>query len=214
MISYVTVLLFGAVIGSFLNVCIYRLPREESVAWPASHCPSCRQAIAFYDNIPIVSYLLLRGRCRACHAPIAIQYPVVEAANAIGYVLVFWTFGFAPAAWAYAALASALIVVTGTDLSHTMIPDAVTLPGIVIGLLCAILILPIGLVDSLLGVLLGGGILWFLAWISPYVFGMMEQRLALPHRSPMPLIVPCTCRMPDSTATSEFATAISLSLCA
>ncbi len=171
MISYVTVLLFGAVIGSFLNVCIYRLPREESVAWPASHCPSCRQAIAFYDNIPIVSYLLLRGRCRACHAPIAIQYPVVEAANAIGYVLVFWTFGFAPAAWAYAALASALIVVTGTDLSHTMIPDAVTLPGIVIGLLCAILILPIGLVDSLLGVLLGGGILCVLAWISPYFFG-------------------------------------------
>ena len=86
-------------------------------------------------------------------------------------MLVFWTFGFAPAAWAYAALASALIVVTGTDLSHTMIPDAITLPGIVIGLLCAILILPIGLVDSLLGVLLGGGLLWFLAWVSPYVFG-------------------------------------------
>ena len=171
MIPYVTVLLFGAVIGSFLNVCIHRLPREESVAWPASRCPSCHQAIAFYDNIPIVSYLLLRGRCRACHVPIAIQYPVVEAANAIGYVLVFWTFGFTPAAWAYAALLSSLIVVTGTDLSHTMIPDAVTLPGIVIGLLCAVLILPIGLVDSLLGVLLGGGILWFLAWISPYVFG-------------------------------------------
>ena len=90
--------------------------------------------IAVYDNIPIVSYLMLRGRCRACHAPISIQYPLVEAANAIGYVLIFWMFGLTAAACAYAALVSALIVVTGTDLSHTMIPDAVTLPGIVVGL--------------------------------------------------------------------------------
>jgi len=171
MMPYLIVLLFGAVIGSFLNVCIHRLPREESVAWPASHCPSCRQAIAFYDNIPIVSYVVLRGRCRACRAPISIRYPLVEAANAIGYVLVFWMFGFTAAACAYAVLVSALIVVTGTDLSHTMIPDAVTLPGIAIGLLSAAFILPIGLVDSLLGVMSAGGILWFLAWISPYVFG-------------------------------------------
>lgn len=168
---YLVVLLFGAVIGSFLNVCIYRLPREESVAWPASHCPSCRQGIAVYDNIPILSYLILRGRCRFCQAPISIQYPLVEAANAIGYVVVFWMFGFTAEACAYAALTSALIVVTGTDLSHTMIPDAVTLPGILIGLLCAALVLPITVVDSFVGILVGGGLLWFLAWISPYVFG-------------------------------------------
>ena len=118
-----------------------------------------------------MSYLILRGRCRACHAPISIQYPLVEAANAIGYVGVFWTFGFTGVACVYAVLVSALIVVTGTDLSHTMIPDAVTLPGIVMGLSCAALILPIGIVDSLLGVMVAGGILWFLAWISPYVFG-------------------------------------------
>ena len=168
---YLIVLLFGAVIGSFLNVCIYRLPREESVAWPASHCPSCRKSIAVYDNIPIVSYLLLRGHCRGCQSPISIRYPLVEAANAVGYVGVFWMFGFTPVAWAYAALVSALIVVTGTDLSHTMIPDAVTLPGIVVGLLCAALILPITLMESLMGILVGGALLWFLAWISPYVFG-------------------------------------------
>ena len=154
---YFIVLLFGAVIGSFLNVCIYRLPREESVAWPASHCPSCRKSIAVYDNIPIVSYLLLRGHCRGCRSPISIRYPLVEAANAVGYVGVFWMFGFTPVAWAYAALVSALIVVTGTDLSHTMIPDAVTLPGIVVGLLCAALILPITLMESLMGILVGGG---------------------------------------------------------
>lgn len=171
MMSYVIVFLFGAVIGSFLNVCIHRLPREESVAWPASRCPSCEKSIAIYDNIPIVSYLALRGRCRACGVPIAIRYPLVEAANALGYLAVFWIFGFAEEAYVYAGLLSALIVITGTDLSHTMIPDAVTLPGIVIGLLCAAVILPIGLVDSLFGMLLGGGLLWALAWVSPYVFG-------------------------------------------
>ncbi len=171
MTPYLTVLLFGAVIGSFLNVCIYRLPREESVAWPASHCPACRQPIAVYDNIPIVSYLILQGRCRACRVPISVQYPLVEAANAIGYVLVFWMFGFTAVACVYAALLSALIVITGTDLSHTMIPDAVTLPGIAVGLICAAVILPIGLLDSIFGVVLGGGTLWFLAWVSPYIFG-------------------------------------------
>ncbi len=171
MIPYFIVFLFGAVIGSFLNVCIHRLPREESVAWPASHCPTCRKPIAWYDNIPIVSYLVLRGRCRACQSPISIRYPLVETANAIGYVGVFWMFGFTAIACAYAALVSALVVVTGTDLSHTMIPDAVTLPGIVVGLLCAALILPISVMESLTGILVGGGLLWFLAWISPYVFG-------------------------------------------
>ena len=171
MIPYLIVLLFGAVIGSFLNVCIYRLPREESVAWPSSRCPTCRKPIAVYDNIPIVSYLFLHGRCRACQSPISFRYPLVEAANAIGYVGVFWMFDFTAVACFYAALVSALIVVTGTDLSHTMIPDVVTLPGIIVGLLGAALILPISVVDSLMGILVGGGILWFLAWISPYVFG-------------------------------------------
>ncbi len=171
MTSYLIIFLFGAVIGSFLNVCIYRLPRGESVAWPASSCPSCRQGIAYYDNIPIASYLWLRGRCRVCEVTISPQYPVVEAVTASAYVLLFWWFGFTAEAWAYALLTSGLIVITGTDLSHTMIPDVVTLPGIVAGLLCAAIVLPISVVDSLLGLLVGGGILWFLAWISPYLFG-------------------------------------------
>ena len=126
MTPYIIVLMFGAVIGSFLNVCIYRLPGEESVAWPASRCPTCRQPIAVYDNIPIVSYVFLRGRCRACQAAISIRYPLVEAANAIGYLVIFWMFGFTAVACVYAALVSALIVETGTDLSDTMIPDVVT----------------------------------------------------------------------------------------
>lgn len=163
--------LFGALIGSFLNVCIYRLPRNESVLWPSSHCPTCNKPIAFYDNIPVLSYVILRGRCRACAAAISWQYPLVEAINAVGYGVIFWHFGLTSAAFAYAALYSALLVVTGTDLSHKIIPNAVTLPGMVVGLVSATTVLPLGFVQSVVGLLVGGGILWVLAWLSPYVFG-------------------------------------------
>lgn len=163
--------LFGALIGSFLNVCIHRLPRHESIVWPASHCPTCSRPIAGYDNIPLLSYLLLRGRCRACQAPISLRYPIIEVANALGYAAIVWYFGLTWAAACYAALFSTLLVVTGTDLSHKIIPNVVTIPGILLGLLAAATILPVGLVNSLLGVLVGGGILWALAWASPYLFG-------------------------------------------
>jgi leader peptidase (prepilin peptidase)/N-methyltransferase len=163
--------LVGALIGSFLNVCIHRLPRQESIVWPASHCPSCMKAIAWHDNVPLISYAWLRGQCRVCRAPISLRYPLVEAANAVGYAAIFWHFGMTPEALVYAVLYSALIVVTGTDLSHQIIPDVITLPGIVIGLLSAVFVLPLGIIDSLAGLLVGGGILWSLAWISPFVFG-------------------------------------------
>ncbi len=163
--------LVGAAIGSFLNVCIHRLPRHESVVWPASHCPICSGRIAAYDNIPLLSYLLLGGRCRACRTPISIRYPIVEAANAVGYAAIVWYFGLTWHAAAYAVLLSALLVATGTDLSHKIIPNVVTLPGILLGLLGAATILPVGSMNSLLGVVVGGGILWGLAWVSPYLFG-------------------------------------------
>jgi leader peptidase (prepilin peptidase)/N-methyltransferase len=163
--------LFGALIGSFLNVCIYRLPRRESIAWPGSHCPKCSHPIAWYDNIPILSYLALAGRCRHCTVPISFRYPLVEILNAAGYVSLLWFFGRSWVAVAYGLLYSALLVVAGTDLSHKIIPNAVTFPGIVLGLVCATTILPLGFLNSLLGILIGGGILWFLAWVSPYLFG-------------------------------------------
>ena len=162
---------FGALIGSFLNVCIHRLPRGESVVWPASHCPSCMKAIAWYDNVPLISYAWLRGKCRMCRTTISAQYPLFEALNALGYIALFWRFGLTPEAFGYAALYSALIVVTGTDLSHRIIPDAVTLPGIAIGLLSGAFVLPVGLLNSLAGMLVGGGILLCLAWLSPLLFG-------------------------------------------
>lgn len=168
---YATVCLFGALVGSFLNVCIHRLPRRESVVWPSSRCPACAAPIAPYDNLPILSFALLGGRCRACRAPISCRYPAIEAANAAGYGLIFWWFGAGWPAAAYALLFSALLVITAIDLTHQIIPDAITLPGIPVGLVLAATILPIGLLDSVLGLLVGGGLLWFIAWVSPYLFG-------------------------------------------
>jgi leader peptidase (prepilin peptidase)/N-methyltransferase len=168
---YVLTGLFGALVGSFLNVCIFRLPRGESIVWPGSHCPSCGEGIQFYDNIPVLSYFWLRGRCRACRSPIPWRYPVVETVNAAGYLAILWFFGPGWQAALYALLFSALLVVAGTDLTHKIIPNVITLPGIVVGLIGAITVLPVGRLNAVLGVLIGGGILWVLAWASPYLFG-------------------------------------------
>ena len=168
---YAAAAMFGGLIGSFLNVCIYRLPRGESIVWPGSHCPACAASIAWYDNIPLLSYFWLFGRCRSCQVPISMRYPVVEAANATGYVIILAAFGVSWTAVLYGILYSALLVVTGTDLTHFMIPNVITLPGIVLGLIGAATVLPVGLFDASLGVVIGGGLLLFLVWVSPYVFG-------------------------------------------
>ncbi|HEY6973188.1 MAG TPA: prepilin peptidase [Nitrospiraceae bacterium] len=169
--DYLITGLIGVIVGSFLNVCIYRLPRHEWIIWPGSHCPSCGKPIAWYDNVPLISYLLLLGRCRSCRAPISLRYPIVEAANAAGYLAILWHFGLNGTSVLYAGLYSALIVVTGTDLSHKIIPNVITYPGIIVGLLGAVTVLPVGIVNSLLGIAVGGGLLWILAWASPYMFG-------------------------------------------
>jgi leader peptidase (prepilin peptidase)/N-methyltransferase len=118
-----------------------------------------------------VSYVLLAGYCRHCAIRIPHRYPLVEALNALGYVAIVWFFGTTWSAAVYCILYSALLVVAGTDLSHKIIPNVITFPGMVLGLLSAATVLPIGLVEGLLGVLVGGGILWVLAWASPYIFG-------------------------------------------
>ncbi|MCA1837967.1 MAG: A24 family peptidase, partial [Actinobacteria bacterium] len=127
--------------------------------------------MAPFDNIPLLSYAWLRGRCRSCHQRIAPRYPLVELINGLGYVLILWHFGLSPAAFAYAVFFSALVVVTWIDLSHQIIPDVITLPGTVLGLVAGSTILPVGPFNSLAGMFLGAGILWVLAWVSPYVFG-------------------------------------------
>ena len=170
-LPYVIVMIFGTFLGSFLNVCIYRVPRHESIVWPSSRCPACAAHIAPYDNVPLVSFAVLRGRCRSCHARISLRYPLVEMANGIGYVFILARFGPGWPAAIYAALFSALLVITFIDLDHQIVPDVITLPGIPLGLLCAATVLPVGLLNSVLGLLLGGGLLWVLAWASPYLFG-------------------------------------------
>jgi leader peptidase (prepilin peptidase) / N-methyltransferase len=159
--SAILVTIFGTIVGSFLNVCIHRLPQRKSLMWPGSHCPHCQSAVKPYDNIPILGYLWLRGRCRSCNAPISIQYPVVElitGAVFLGGYLLFQTPGLLVARLLFAC---AMIVLFVIDLEHRILPDAVTLPGIVLGFVIS-LFLPPGWRDSLIGIVLGGGSLWLL----------------------------------------------------
>ncbi len=152
-------LLWGLILGSFLNVCIHRLPRGLSVVRPGSACPACGRPISWYDNLPLVSYLLLRGRCRACGMRIPLRYPLVEAATALVSWLVYARFGMGWPYLAYFLYSAALLAVSGIDLEHRIIPDEISLSGIVAGLLLAAFTPLLGLGEALLGVLLGGGFL-------------------------------------------------------
>src|SRR5438876_468662 len=125
----------GACVGSFLNVCIHRLPRRLSVVRPRSFCPGCEAPIAWYDNLPILSFLLLRGRCRRCRAPIPPRYPLVEAATAILFALLFQARGASAVFALQAFLGASLIALIPIDARHQILPNAITLPGIAVGLL-------------------------------------------------------------------------------
>lgn len=142
MILYGIVFIFGSLIGSFLNVCIYRMPRDCSIVWPSSRCTSCSNPIRPWDNIPILSFLLLGGKCRTCKAPISLRYPLVEALNALLYIFLLWRFGPDWPFLIYALFCSALLVITFIDLDFQIIPDRISLPGIPLGLLAGSLILP------------------------------------------------------------------------
>ncbi|MDD2852809.1 MAG: prepilin peptidase [Desulfuromonadaceae bacterium] len=159
------VFLFGLVVGSFLNVCIYRLPKDESVVFPPSHCPHCSYAIRWYDNIPLLSYLFLRGRCRGCGTLISLQYPLVELLNGALALLLFLRFGPTRAFAALFLLCSALLVITFIDIEHQIIPDEISLPGIVVGFVLSFFLRGHSWLNSLLGILLGGGVLLLVAWL-------------------------------------------------
>jgi leader peptidase (prepilin peptidase) / N-methyltransferase len=155
----------GCCLGSFLNVCIYRLPRDLSIILPGSHCPRCQTPIRFYDNIPLVSYLLLGGKCRKCQDKISWGYPLVEALTGVLAVALYTRFGLTLHFFPFFALTAALIVITFIDLEHRIIPDIISLPGIVIGAGIAIWAPWITLQDSLIGALIGGGSLFVVAII-------------------------------------------------
>ncbi len=154
--------LFGAVIGSFLNVCIYRLPIGRSVVWPASACARCGRELSWYENVPILAWLALRGRCRSCAEPISIQYPIVEALTAIMFAAAWWYYGFTPLLVSRLVFGCALIVLFAIDLEHHLLPNAITLPGIAVGFGFALFTEP-GWLASLLGILLGAGVLYAIA---------------------------------------------------
>jgi leader peptidase (prepilin peptidase) / N-methyltransferase len=154
----VVVVVVGLVVGSFLNVVIVRVPERRSVWRPRSACPSCGGMIAWYDNIPVLSYATLRGRCRACRAIIPWRYPVIELTTAALFLAVYLRFGLGVESVAAATLCAALVAVTAIDLAHQVIPDVITLPGIMAGIFASLATGRITLTDSVLGIVVGGGI--------------------------------------------------------
>jgi len=152
----------GLCIGSFLNVVIYRVPIGQSIATPPSRCRKCGYQLQWYDNIPVLSWLFLRGRCRKCGVGVSMQYPIVELITGALFVLVIWMTPPGPLLATRLILVCILIALFGIDLEHQILPNAITLPGIVIGVLLS-LIAPPGWRDALIGVLLGGGVLYAIA---------------------------------------------------
>jgi leader peptidase (prepilin peptidase)/N-methyltransferase len=172
-----TVTLFGFAVGSFLNVLIARLPEGRSIVRPGSACPRCGAPIAWFDNIPVMSWLLLGARCRQCREPISWRYPAVEALTAMLFALAFLRRGWGPDLPVVLALIAALIAITGIDLDHQIIPDVITLPGIATGFLLALLPGGLSWLDSLIGMLAGGGIFFLIILASRGGMGGGDMKL-------------------------------------
>jgi leader peptidase (prepilin peptidase)/N-methyltransferase len=174
----------GACIGSFLNVVIWRLPRGESLVRPGSHCPGCGAAIPFWANVPLLSYALLRGRCRACGVHISARYPLVEALTGVLFAALLILHGPSARLLVEWTLAAALVAVVFIDLDHHIIPNSITLPGLALGLLVSLLApeLGVGWRDALLGVVAVAGPLWALSagyeWLRGQIgLGMGDVKL-------------------------------------
>lgn len=160
--TLILVTVLGLCVGSFLNVCIYRLPRGQSLLTPASRCPHCGTPLRWFENIPVISWVVLRARCGQCGAPISPQYPIIEIVTALVWLLIA---SMTPPGWLLASrlvLGTALIVLFMIDLEHQLLPNVITLPGIAVGFAFSFLTAP-GPLDSLLGILVGGGVLYAIA---------------------------------------------------
>ena len=162
--------IFGLIIGSFLNAVIYRLPRKIDLTWQRSICPSCKQQLRWYHNIPVLSYIFLLGKCGFCRKLIGWRYPFIEILNLVAYLAAYQYFGLSWQLAVHCFLASALIVIFFVDLDFQIIPDAITLPGLVIGLAVSFAPGGIGIVPALIGVVVGGGSLYLVAILGDWLF--------------------------------------------
>lgn len=201
-ISYIISGVLGAIIGSFLNVVIHRLPEEESIVFPNSRCPNCSAVIPFYDNVPVLSYVMLGGRCRACKQGISARYPAVELLTALLFVAVTWRYGVTPALPFDLVFVSALVALIFIDAEHMILPNAITypsigfavaarlavpylmgrpyfddLPGLRDGILSGMPLWAASLVAAVLGALVGGGSLWLMGWIWEKLRGVEAMGL-------------------------------------
>lgn len=162
--------LFGLVIGSFLNVVIHRLPRQVPFLAGRSVCPHCNAQLKWYHNIPVLSFVLLGGKCAFCRGRISYRYPAVEIINALFYVYFYWQFGFSLNFGIFVFLASVLLVIFFIDLDFQIIPDVITLPGILVGLAVSLLPGGIGIVSAVIGLLVGGSSLYLIAMLGDWLF--------------------------------------------
>ena len=179
MIANLVVFIFGSIVGSFLNVCIYRMPLGESVVWPRSHCPKCQKRIPGYDNIPFISFILLGGKCRFCKEKISLRYPLVELLTAVMLVVLFNRYCLTYDFFFYMVLLWVLIISTFVDIKHRIIPDEVSIGGMIVGFILSVIrglstsplhfsLKP--MVNSLLGILVGGGIIYLTGKIFDLVY--------------------------------------------
>lgn len=185
MITGIVVFILGAMVGSFLNVCIHRMPQGESVVWPSSHCPHCKKRIPAYDNIPFISYILLKAKCRFCGGKISLRYPLVEFLTAVLFLVLFRRYGLSYDFIFCIVLTAGLIIATFVDIKHRIIPDEISLGGIVVGFVLST-IRGIGLnpfvwnfrpmLNSLLGIIIGGGIIYLTGFMFDLIYFRLLKR--------------------------------------
>lgn len=167
------ILFYGLCVGSFLNVCIYRIPHSRSIVRPGSSCPSCQTPIRWYDNIPVLSYLILMGRCRSCGCRVSLRYPAIEALTGCFALIALYAFGLSASALVHFIFFSVLITITFIDIDHRIIPDVISLPGIPLFFLLSLAVPTVTWQDSALGIVAGGGSLWLVAWLYERLTGKM-----------------------------------------
>ena len=174
MISYIKIIfsfLLGLILGSFINVCLCRIPLKQSIIHPSSKCPQCGEKIRFYDNIPLISYIALLGKCRHCRQPISIRYPIVELLMGFLSIALFNRYHLSYQYFLFLIFSTSLVIIGLIDLRHQIIPDIISLPGILFGLAVSIIFSHITWYDSLIGIIGGGGVFYLVAYVFERLTG-------------------------------------------